>query len=88
MAELPTCQKTLHSLAPLVRSTLLADPVVRVESVWMMKTDSGLFPPSSVTVPFSSSGDLAGPIQTPAVRVRPARSAVVVASKLRFLAFR
>lgn len=33
VAELPTCQKTLHSWAPLINVTELPDAVVRVESV-------------------------------------------------------
>jgi hypothetical protein len=33
VAELPTCQITLRAVAPLVRSTLLADAVVRGRSV-------------------------------------------------------
>jgi len=30
VAELPTCQKTLHELAPPVTVMLLAEPVMRV----------------------------------------------------------
>jgi hypothetical protein len=54
VAELPTCQKTLQALAPLIRLTLLLDPVMSVEAVWKMKTASGLFWASRVTVPVSS----------------------------------
>ena len=38
VAELPTCQKTLHAWAPPIRFTLLFEPVVRVEAIWKMKT--------------------------------------------------
>jgi hypothetical protein len=33
VAELPTCQKTLQALAPLIRLTTLEELVIRVESV-------------------------------------------------------
>lgn len=33
VAELPTCQYTLHAWAPLISKTLLFDPVVKVEAV-------------------------------------------------------
>jgi len=42
VAELPTCQKTLHARAPPVRTTLLPDPVMRVLPAWKIKTESGL----------------------------------------------
>jgi hypothetical protein len=32
VAELPTCQKTLQALAPLIRMMLLAESVIRVEA--------------------------------------------------------
>lgn len=41
VAELPTCQKTLQARAPLVRITLLADAVTRVEATWKTNTESG-----------------------------------------------
>jgi hypothetical protein len=53
VAELPTCQKTLHAWVPLMRFTLLADAVVRVDPIWKMKTALGSPWPSSVTVPVS-----------------------------------
>ena len=53
VAEVPTCQKTLHAWAPLITLTLLAEAVVRAEAVWKMKTASGSFWPSSVRVPLS-----------------------------------
>src|SRR5579864_129234 len=41
VAELPTCQKTLQALAPLVRTTWLPLPVVSVDAIWKMNTASG-----------------------------------------------
>ena len=43
VAELPTCQNTLHSLTPLISETLLAAAVINVEVLLKMKTASGLF---------------------------------------------
>ena len=39
VAELPTCQNTLHSCAPLISVTVLAESVMSVELVWKMKTE-------------------------------------------------
>src|SRR3970282_1958480 len=78
VAELPTCQKTLHAWAPLIRDTVLPEPVIRVESVWKMKTELGLPSPSRVRVPARDSGDWLGPAYTPPTNVRPVRSEVVV----------
>ena len=50
VAELPTCQNTLHSWAPLISVTVLADAVIRVEPAWKMKTELGSPAPSSVSV--------------------------------------
>jgi len=61
VAELPTCQKTLHSWAPLTSETVLSEPVMSVESVWKMNTVFGLPPASRVSVPVRPSADLAGP---------------------------
>ena len=61
VAELPTCQNTLHSWAPLISDTVLADPVMSVESVWKMNTEFGLPSPSSTSVPVRLNGDLLGP---------------------------
>jgi hypothetical protein len=33
VAELPTCQNTLHAWAPLIRLTVLFDAVVRVDPI-------------------------------------------------------
>lgn len=49
VAELATCQKTLHSDAPPVSSTLLPEPVINVLLAWKMKTS--LAPPFRVKVP-------------------------------------
>ena len=38
VAELPTCQKTLHDCAPPIRTTLLEVAVVRVDAILKMKT--------------------------------------------------
>ena len=78
VAELPTCQNTLHSSAPLIRFTVLLDAVISVESVWKMKTELALFSPSRVSEPVRLSGDLSGPWYTPPGRVRLTRSGVVV----------
>jgi len=51
VAELETCQKTLHGLALLIRRTELADAVVSVEPSWNTKTASGLPAPLSVRMP-------------------------------------
>jgi hypothetical protein len=61
VAELPTCQKTLHSWAPLISVTVLPDPVVSVELVWKMKTELGSPAPSRTSGPVRLSGDLLGP---------------------------
>ncbi len=61
VAELPTCQKTLHSWAPLISVTVLPDAVISVESVWKMKTELGSPAPSSTSGPVRRSGDLLGP---------------------------
>ena len=79
VAELPTCQNTLHSWALLISDTVLLDPVISIESVWKMNTVLGSPPPSSTSVPERLSGDLSVPAYTPPGNVRPTRSEVVVA---------
>jgi hypothetical protein len=54
VAELTTCQKTLHELAPRMSFTELADAVMRDEVVWKTQTELGSFWPSSVRVPVRS----------------------------------
>ena len=51
VAELPTCQKTLHQVAPLTSDTVLLEAVIRVEPAWKMKTELALFSPFRVRVP-------------------------------------
>ena len=80
VAELPTCQKTLHSWAPLISVTVLLEPVISVESVWKMKTEVGSPAPSSTSGPGQAQRGLARPGVDAARRMRLARSAVVVAS--------
>ena len=58
VAELPTCQNTLHSWAPLISDTVLPVAVISVESVWKMKTELGSPAPSSVSVPDRLRGPL------------------------------
>jgi hypothetical protein len=55
VAELVTCQKTLHELAPLMSFTELPDAVTRSDAAWMIQTEFGSFWPSSVSVPVRSS---------------------------------
>ena len=50
VAELPTCQNTLHDWAPRTRFTVVLPAVTSVEAAWKMKTALGSFSPSSVTV--------------------------------------
>lgn len=51
VAELVTCQKTLHGCAPPMSATLLLDPVINVDAAWKMNTALGSPCPSRVTVP-------------------------------------
>jgi len=55
LAELVTCQKTLHGLAPLMRLTTLDEAVTRSDVAWKIQTELGLFWPSSVSVPVRPS---------------------------------
>jgi len=59
VAELPTCQKTLHGWAPLMSATVLFGAVMSVEPTWKMKTALALPLASSVTVPVIPSGPAA-----------------------------
>ncbi len=58
VAELPTCQTTLHGCAPLMSMTWLPDAVVRVEATWNMKTALGSPCASSVSAPVSPTDDV------------------------------
>lgn len=51
VAELPICQKTLQSEAPLIKRTVALLAVVIVLPVWKIKTAAGSPPPSSVNAP-------------------------------------
>ena len=51
VAELPTCQETLHACASLIRDTTLALAVVSVEPILKINTELRSFWPSSVNVP-------------------------------------
>ena len=41
VAELPTCQNTLHGEAPSIRATVLFDAVISVDPAWKMNTALG-----------------------------------------------
>ena len=61
VAELPTCQKTLHAWAPLTRLTLLSVAVMSVDAIWKMNTARGSPCASSVRRPVSPS-EATGPV--------------------------
>jgi hypothetical protein len=65
VAELPTCQTTLHACTPPVSTTLLPGAVVSPLTDWKMKTEFAS--PESVTVPVSEIPELAA--YTPGVNV-------------------
>ena len=56
VAELPTCQNTLHAVAPLIMLTLLADAVIKSEATWKTNTACGSPCASRVRVPLRWSG--------------------------------
>lgn len=68
VAELPTCQKTLAAVAPLMSTTCELLAVIRVLPVWKMKTPV----PLRVSVPVKKAEEAKQ--YTPGVRVRPPRS--------------
>jgi hypothetical protein len=59
VAELPTCQNTLHAWAPPMRRTVLLEAVISVDPAWKMNTAFGLLCPSRVTVPVRPSEEAA-----------------------------
>jgi hypothetical protein len=59
VAELVTCQKTLQGLPPLMKSTRLAEAVMRSDGAWKIQTELGTFPPSRVSVPVRLSVEAA-----------------------------
>jgi hypothetical protein len=71
VAELPTCQNTLHASAPLISATVLFDPVISVESAWKIHTELGSLFPSRVSVPVRPSVPL---LYTPSSKVCPPSS--------------
>jgi hypothetical protein len=75
VAELVTCQNTLHADAPFSSTTLLPAAVVSAELTWMMKTEPASPAPLSVSVPVRARLD--GAWYTPATRVAPPRSAPI-----------
>lgn len=86
VAELPTCQKTLHAWAPLMRATVAEGPVIRVSAIWKMKTALGSPCASRVRVPVMPIGPEAK--YTPEFRVWPTRSPAMLASGARLVASR
>lgn len=68
VAELPTCQNTLHELAPPVITIWLADPMVRVDAAWNTHTESAL--PARVSAPLFARAR-APPEYTPGESERP-----------------
>jgi hypothetical protein len=57
VAELPTCQKSLHCCPPLIRTTDELLPVINVLATLNIQTASALLPPSRVSVPVSAAED-------------------------------
>jgi hypothetical protein len=51
VAELVTCQNTLHGEAPLTKTTELFEAVINVDEIWKMNTAAGSFCESSVSCP-------------------------------------
>ena len=74
VAELTTCQKTLHGFAPLMSDTTLLEPVIKVLAAWNTNDAFGSFWASRITVPVS---DIAPALYTPVVSVSPLRSGPV-----------
>src|ERR1019366_904719 len=72
VAELPTCQKTLHACAPFSSTTRLPEAVIKVEPAWKIKTASALPPPLRVSEPDRAMADADS--YTPEVKVDPPRS--------------
>ena len=72
VAELPTCQITLHAWADPTRTMLLPDAVISVLAIWNMKTALASPLPSSVRAPVMPSDDV--DLYTPVARVWPPRS--------------
>src|SRR5665213_993235 len=76
VAELPTCQNTLHACAPFSSATTLVDAVVKDDPASKMKTESGLPPPLRVTVPVRPMDEVER--YTPETSVDPPKSPATV----------
>ena len=81
VAELPTCQKTLHACAPFSSTTLLPEAEIKVEPAWKIKTASASPPPFRVTDPVSAMADATW--YTPGANVAPPRSLFVLVKGVR-----
>ena len=81
VAELPTCQKTLHACAPFSSTTLLPEAEIKVEPAWKIKTASASPPPFRVTDPVSAMADAVW--YTPGTNVAPPRSLFVLVKGVR-----
>src|ERR1019366_3055022 len=81
VAELPTCQKTLHACAPFSSTTLLPEAEIKVEPAWKIKTASSSPPPFRVTDPVSAMADAVW--YTPGTNVAPPRSLFVLVKGVR-----
>lgn len=81
VAELPTCQKTLHACAPFSSTTLLPEAEIKVEPAWKIKTASASPPPFRVTDPVSAMADAVW--YTPGTNVAPPRSLFVIVKGVR-----
>jgi hypothetical protein len=79
VAELPTCQKTLHAWAPLIRATVLFEAVMSVLADWKTKTARGSPCASRVRVPVNED---ALPVYTPSTNVLPPSSATAAPGPL------
>jgi hypothetical protein len=81
VAELPTCQKTLHACAPFSSTTLLPEAEIKVEPAWKIKTAPASPPPFRVTDPVSAMADATW--YTPGANVAPPRSLFVLVKGVR-----
>jgi len=72
VAELPTCQKTLHCWAPLINTTEELLPVISVLAILKTKTAFGFPPAFSVSAPVKPADDEKQ--YTPGTSVSPPKS--------------
>ena len=80
VAELLTCQKTLHGFAPLTSKTLLAEAVIRVLFDWKINTALESPLASRVRVPVMPR---VAPVYRPGTRVRPPSSVATAVPPVR-----